>query len=152
MPWGIKMMRTTLLLIALFTVGCAVNPVVDHDLYKTYSELSASVASDNIVKERGRYFTDLYLSEVNDEDEKSLFLLKIPRYIINVDSHYQKSNSERGCLTVNGFENSGDPVSIYVEYRHESDEWRVNYMYVNFLESSGGFVKAPLCPDEVEGH
>ena len=144
------MMRAALLLISLFIVGCAVSPIVEHDLYKTYSELSASVVSDNIVKERGRYFTNLYLSEVNDEDEKSLFLLKIPNYIKNVDSHYQRSNSERGCLTVNGYESSGDPVSIYVEYRHESDEWRVNYMYVNLLESSDGFVKAPLCPDEIE--
>ncbi len=70
------MMRASLLLSLLFFVGCAASPVVEYDLYKKYSDLSALVASDSIVKEKNNYFTGSYLNEVNDEDEKSLFLLE----------------------------------------------------------------------------
>ncbi len=68
----------------------------------------------------------------------------------HVDSHYQKINGEIGCLIINGFESNSDPVSIYIEYKHEFGQWRVNYMYVNFLENRDGFVKSPICPDELE--
>ncbi len=144
------MFRVALLVSLFVTSGCAVKPSANTELYEMYVQLSNSVNSNNIATDKEKFFSTTYLSEVIDDDEKSLFLLKIPSYIKTVDSHFQKFNYEQGCLTVNGFEENSEPVSIFVEYKKEFNRWRVNYMYLNMIENKREFVNKAVCPNEVE--
>ncbi len=144
-------MNRIVLLFAIFiTASCFAPPGKDADLYGLYIRLSTSVASNETFENTREYFSSDYLKEVREEDEKSLFLLRITEYITKVDSHYQKFENDLGCLTVNGFGGDGGPVSIHTEYKEESNQWRVNYMYLSLLENENEFVNTAICPSETE--
>lgn len=130
--------------------GCTSKPISDVDLYEAYTQLSKLVDSGNILVNRNKYFSSTYLSEVDIKDKKSLFLLKLSRYIETTDSHYQKLNGNLGCLTINGFDNEKSPVSLFVEYKKENTSWYVNYMYLNFIENKSEFINDAVCPKDIE--
>ncbi|NOX42846.1 MAG: hypothetical protein GXP19_03810 [Gammaproteobacteria bacterium] len=67
-----------------------------------------------------------------------------------VESHYQKFNSDGGCMTVNGFEQNGEAMALYVEYTSRNDLWLVNYIYLSFLENKNNFINKAICPNEAE--
>lgn len=144
------MRRLVFFAFVLVSVSCANYRFLNVDLFSLYSGLSASVEQNKILNERKIYFSSLYLGEVRDNDKDSQFVLTVPGYIQTVDSHYQVIKGGTGCLTVNGFENTGDPVSLHVEYINESGQWLVNYMYVNLIDNQSKFFKESVCPRDME--
>ena len=87
-----------------FCAGCATQPPGKIDLYSEYLKLAEAVKESSIEKEMHNFYTSSYLKEVDLDDEKSLFLLNMPGYMGKIESHFQKINSNGGCITVNGFE------------------------------------------------
>jgi len=67
-----------------------------------------------------------------------------------VESYYQKISGDNGCITVNGFEQNGDPLSLYLEYKNRNNLWLVNYIYLSFLDNKSNFANKPICPNEAE--
>lgn len=140
------MSRAVLFMVVLVSIGCATYKPIDVSLYGIYSSLSDSVLDNDILEDRNNYFSSRYLSEIIDGNKETHFLLTIPSYIYEVESHHEMVGEIQGCLTINGFEKSGEPVTIYVEYINESNNWYVNYMHVNLLETSLDFVNKAICP------
>ena len=145
------MNRLILSLLIFFSVGCAINGTNETNLYEIYLEHAEYVNGEQIADNREKYFTKSYLREVDVDDEKSLFLLKISKYIDKVDSKYQIIKGGVGCLTINGFEENGDPVALHIEYKNRKREWLINYIYLDLLEDQADFENHAVCPDEVEG-
>ncbi len=64
--------------------------------------------------------------------------------------YYQKLDSQKGCLSINGIELNKDPVSLHIEYKKERGLWLVDYMFLHLIESNEDYVKKALCPRDVE--
>ncbi len=144
------MIRYIAILLILCCSGCATYKPKNIDLYEEYVRLSAAVKESLIEKKMSQFYTSSYLKEVNLNDEKSLFLLNLPNYMEKVESHYQKISGDNGCITVNGFEQNGDPLTLYLEYKNSNDLWLVNYIYLSLLDNKNKFVNKAVCPTEAE--
>jgi len=144
------MPKIILVALSLIICSCATNQTTVPDLQKYFVQLSGEVASGDVVDRREDYFSRVYLKEVNIDDENSLFLLNIPSHVKKIESYYQSLNKDTGCLTINGYESNGSPVSIYLEYIKENSHWVVNYMYLNLLEDKSGFKGKAICPKSIE--
>jgi hypothetical protein len=146
--WGTEMKRTLIIIVILVISGCAISQRSGVVLYGIYSELYASVKAGRVEAEKARFFSSSYLDEVSSSKKNASFLLAVPRVIEKVDSHYEKIDGAVGCLTVNGYENDGQPVSIYVEYVLKNHEWLIDYIYLNLLENVSGFEHRAICPNK----
>jgi len=144
------MFRLISILILLLPLSCVSEPVSNQDLYHLYAQLSKSTSSGEVVGDREKYFTPKYLSDVNVTEKKSLFVLKLTKYIDSIETQYQKIDSNSGCLTINGIDKEKSPVSLFVEYKKINSNWLVNYMYLNFIESKKEFINKAICPRDIE--
>ncbi len=120
------------------------------DLFRLYVALSAAVDNGNIVQRRADFFTERYLQAVDPGDEKSLYLLKLTQYVDRIDSYHQQRDDRSGCLTLNGYEASNEPVVLAVRYAKPVDRWLVDDVHLGFAGSTLDFVDQPVCPDESE--
>ena len=121
------------------------------DLFGEYKKLAQEVSNSTVIENREKYFSNFYLSDVIEDDEKSTFVLKIPGQIAEFISHFQAMRGQGiACLTVNGLDIEGYPASVNVEYAYESGVWLVNYMHLSLLESQSEFKNEAICPRELE--
>lgn len=49
-------------------------------------------------------------------------------------------------MSVNGLDEGGSPISLDVEFKKEQGMWRVNYMYLDFIESAKYYRQEAKCP------
>ena len=137
-----------LLFLMIFTSGNGIAKSIDNiDLYVSYSALAESAIDHKILVEKEKYFSNQYLIEVAEDDKNTLFLLKITNYMKKVSSHFQRIENERGCLTVNGIGEDGEPISLFLEYKKERSLWLVNYIHISMLESPSEYVLLAKCPN-----
>jgi hypothetical protein len=124
-------MRTALLsLITIALVGCATVEKQPQTLYKTFEQCREAIASGTVVAKREAFFTSKVLSEIDATSEADTEALKFAAYIDDERSHYEKMEKERGCLTVNGYGDNGDPVSLFIEYELSDGRWLTNFTRV----------------------
>lgn len=122
----------------------------DGDLFRLYVALASAVDDGSVTARRADFFTDEYLQAVDPANDKSLYLLKLTQYVDKVDSYHQQRDDKRGCLTLNGFDKSKEPVVLAIEYRNPADRWLVNNVHLGFAASTLDFVNQPVCPEEQE--
>ncbi len=144
------MFRIIIILASLISTGCAIKEQKQINLYENYLMLDEAVKKSQIKKYRGNYFTSSYLAEVNLNDEKSLYLLNLSSYMGKVKSHFQKIKNNTGCLTINGIEDSGEPLTFYLEFKNKNNSWLVNYFQIQFMESNNKFPNKAICPNELK--
>jgi len=143
------MYRSFILVISLFFIGCTVKPVVGNDFFTLFTEINKLVEEEKIVNKKEIYFTKNYLSEVNINDKNSLFLLSIPGHIKSISSHYEKVFNSLGCMSINGSDEEGGPISLDIEFIEEQGKWRINYMYLDFINTKNDYRKEAKCPKKV---
>lgn len=144
------MSRLLLTISTVLLFGCTMVATKETDLFEIYKELAKEVSNSSVVANREKYFSNFYLSDVTENNEKSTFVLKIPGQIRELISHFQAIQSkEIACLTINGLDVEGYPASINIEYTYENGAWLVNYMHLNLLESQSSFTNEAVCPREL---
>jgi len=146
------MFRIIIILASLITTGCAIKEQKQINLYENYLTIDEAVKKSQIAKYRGNYFTSSYLTEVNLNDKKSLYLLNLSSYMGKVKSHFQKIKNNTGCLTVNGIEDSGEPLTFYLEFKNINNIWLVNYFQIQFMGNDNRFPHKAVCPNEIKGN
>lgn len=124
-------------------------------LYERYIEYSKLVES-----ERFDEISENYISVENMEKLKSVdqslesyfsILIGVPGTLTDKVSHHKRIVSRnRGCLTLNGFDKSGEPTSVHVEYLKEKGSWRINHVEIAYLESEREFSTSGHCPEKPE--
>lgn len=139
-----------ILILTIVFSGCSTLKNNEVQLSDNYNQLVQEVKEGDIVQNRYKYFTSNYLKEVNPEDANSKLLLKLSNYINKEISHYQILYDSYGCLSINGIDESKEPLSLHIEYKVENNMWFINYIFVSFLESSSNYVIKPTCPRDAE--
>jgi len=146
--WEIKMKTQLILLIILFLYGCHTNGVIKP--YSQYLSYKKSINDNSVVQQRHKLFTENFLNAVNIGDNKSLPLLFLAKDIVHEKSYFQKSSKSHACLSINGFEKSGEPTILHIEYKKEGGIWLINYMFVHYIENKKDYITEALCPKEAE--
>lgn len=148
--WGINMKYLHILILTIVFSGCSTLKTNEVQLFDSYNQLFYEVKEGDIIQNRYKYFTNNYLKEVNPEDANSRILLKLSNYINKEISHYQKINDSYGCLSINGFDENKEPLSLHIEYKIENNMWLINYIFVSFLESTSNYAIQATCPHDAE--
>jgi hypothetical protein len=83
---------------------------------------------------------------VNKFNDVFPLLSSFPFIIKNEINNYQLVEGDKGCITVNGLDESSEPTAINVEYKKESSSWKLDYIHVEYLSSKDEFSKKASCP------
>ncbi len=140
----------TLIMIAI--AGCGTLEERPQALYKSFDRYHAAVGSGSVVARRAEFFTPAALKGIDISSKSDVVELSIGSYIGKERSHYEEIHEDRGCLTVNGYQGDGDPVSLFIEYKPVEGKWLMNYTNVHLPQRDRfkGFFEKALCPDEAQ--
>lgn len=61
--------------------------------------------------------------------------------------HYEFRDRNFGCLTLNGFDRFDRPAVIKMEFEREQGGWKLDYVSVDYLDTSAEFSNAAVCPE-----
>ncbi len=91
------------------------------------------------------------LEEINVNSSKETTVM-FGGHIPKEYSHYEKVKQGRGCLTVNGYEDGGDPTSLFVEYKSSGGVWLISSLRLYFQDKAefSRFFDKALCPQEAQ--
>ena len=143
-----------LILITLFFSSCASYEkknlvAAPYDVYKLYSEslreknykYSADMLSNTIKNE---------YKKTNDYNDSFPFFSSIDTVVTKEVSHYQEELSSKSCLTINGYNSTGEPTTLNFELIKENNEWKFCYVQMMYHESKEDYPSSVMCPKKPE--
>jgi hypothetical protein len=138
-------MHKYLFAVALFSTSACVRIAVDNALYEKYSAYKSEANEKSINTLYSKYFSSSLLrgKKVGEPEVSEQLLFK--NYMKKTHSHFEKTSGERGCLTVNGFDENNTPLVFNIEYVYLDGSWFMNDVNVLFLGESGRFSGEAKC-------
>jgi hypothetical protein len=141
-------MKRILILAAVTLAGCASPGQKTPRLFESFEHYRAAIAAGDIAARRDEFFAPSMSKTLDAASRHGAYVLTIGHYIRNEQSHYEKIEHGRGCLTVNGYDQSeSDPVSLFFEYQPGAEGWRISEVYL-YSQEKQDFEHKALCPDE----
>jgi len=137
-----------LLAAALLMVGCASTNDRSSVLFQAYSQYKTATNGENIKELAERYFTPSLLGESHPTNPDATRQLLFKNYMASEDSHFEKSDSQEGCLTINGYDEDKEPVIIRLKYVSDQEGWLIDEIHIALVESRDDFSKEARCPTE----
>lgn len=119
-----------------------------YERFKKYSDLVIEEEYEAIVENSisGKNRSDF---RDNSESFREQFpvLAALPGTLSKSMSHHERIiGNNKGCLTINGLDEGGEPTSLHIEYVKEEDRWRLSYAEIAYLESEKEFGSTGKCP------
>jgi hypothetical protein len=132
--------------------GCATAENHDGVLYRNYARYGHALLDGTAVARRQEFFAPAILDELQVNSKAGQMVILFGKSVAKEQSHYEKAGSDRGCLTVNGYERSGDPVTLFIEYQVAGPGWLIGNLktYVQEKSEFSGFFDEALCPAEAQ--
>ena len=150
----INTIKSFLFLLLMFVIPCsAVGGGEDlHDSFKQYSNLVVDEEYEEIVENSiSSENRSEFRQNPGSFKEQFPVLAALPETLSKRISHHESINSEnKGCLTINGLDEGGEPTSLHIEYIKEQGRWRLNYAEIAYLESEKEFGSTGKCPVKPE--
>ncbi len=135
------------LILAIFVSSCAT--VSERtDLYAAFQAYRQHTTFENIGTVYSDYFTAALLDGESPDDPLIRRQLLFKENMREEIAHYQETFGDTGCLTVNGFNKSGRPLSFNIEYRSSNGRWLMNALHVDYPEHVGDLSARAKCPRE----
>lgn len=137
-----------MLVLSLFFAGCATQENTSSMLYKEYSLYERDAKKDNIIETASNIFSRSLLGNDYRTSPDSANQLLLKNYMAAKDSHYEKINSQEGCLVINGYDESGAPLILSIKYILIDSRWLIDDIHIAFIESQKNFSRSAKCPAE----
>lgn len=115
-------------------------------LYEQYSLYSTEANADNIRHTYSAYFSPELPIAAQLESAGILEQLLFKDAMVLTSSHHERQSAGRGCLTVNGRDREGAPLSFNMAYRLIGKQWLIAAVNIAYLKSSAGFAQSAICP------
>jgi hypothetical protein len=138
----------TLLAALLFMTGCASTSHGPSVLFQAYSQYKAATNDENIKALADQYFSPALLGESHRTNPDSTRQLLFKNYMTSEESHFERSNQQEGCLTINGYDQDKEPVIIRLKYVSDHERWLIDKIHIALVESREDFSKEARCPTE----
>lgn len=138
-------MSQALLIVAILMLS-ACNQVKNTNLYNTYE---AYLETRRLNKE------EIVVSMLSGELRKRVFALGkeefpiiagFPETLSEVISHYQLIESDKGCLSINGYNKSQSPITLNIEYLFENNQWLLSFVEIYYLDTTKDYADKGICP------
>jgi hypothetical protein len=144
--WGNKMRHLlTFLASVLLIVGCASTNHGPHELFKAYSQYKMATSDKNIEAIADQYFSRSLLGDKYRTNPDATRQLLFKNYMASEESHFEQSNSQEGCLTINGYDHDKEPVIISLKYVSVHERWLIDEIHIALVESRHDFAKEARC-------
>lgn len=139
------MKKILTIIITIFMVSCATLST-SNDLFDTYSKYKSALQNSNNV-----FVKPMLSNEVRKKIESSdvddfPILSGFAQTISTVSNNYQKIVGNKGCLTVNGYDADGGPVSLNIEYAYEQKQWLIVFVELFYPDKASDFEVTGICP------
>jgi hypothetical protein len=135
------------ILIGFLLFGCS-QIKENTDLFGIYGNYIKSAKETEVVF--NMLTSELRVKINNLGSDQFPIITSFPTVISNSKNHYQVIDKAKGCLTINGFDKSNSPVSLYIEYTNENNKWLLSFVEIYYLESPHDFVHTGVCPTRLE--
>ena len=147
-------MRVAAIFLLVSLAGCASIPSEPQPatepppLYSAYQRFRGEVHSENIHTRYAEFFSPDILDGQDAANKDVLQQLLFDDYMVRVHSHHEKISDDKGCLTVNGFDQMGKPLSFNIEYVSVSQRWLIRATDIVFVSSARAFSPRGRCPSD----
>lgn len=74
------------------------------------------------------------------------FFSSVDSVVTAEKNYYQSIAGTKGCLTINGFDASGEPTSLNFELKNEKGAWKFDFVQMMYHSSSDKFLSSAKCP------
>ncbi len=115
----------------LALIGCAATKPVS--LYKTYTDYSSQMNSENVEQLAPVYFSSNLLPQSFSDTSVTQQLL-FKNMMAKPLQHQELITGNSGCVAVVGQDNEQQPLQFNLAYRAENDSWLIDQVHVVFLE------------------
>jgi len=143
------MKNVSLFFIYFIVLSCATMSE-EVDLYEYYNNYVRYIKTNNTL------FAETMLSKqlrekikLSDKDDFPI-LSGFPGVLSEVKNHYQSFESNKGCLSINGYDENSAPVSLYIEYSNENNQWLVAYVEIFYPDTAKEFKNFGVCPTQFQ--
>lgn len=127
--------------------GCA-HLTASDPLYNSYFEYKKTVGESKIIKYYARYFAPVLTNNLDINDPSIKSQLEFVKYMAKEASHYEVTQTNKGCLTVNGVGVDNTAVAFYIQYNNINGKWLISDIDVSFLEKNQKYEQKALCPEQ----
>jgi hypothetical protein len=143
-------MKFTAILISALLIGCAAIKT-EPTLYSTYERFTHDMHSENVQAVYSKYFVQDYMNDPEIrkkilENNKEVFN-QFRNYIVKIDSHHERLDGQKGCLTINGYDKDGAPLSLNIEYARIEQHWLIRVVDILY-DDLHGFSSKARCPSD----
>ena len=131
----------------ILLVGCAsFNPYTP--LYERYLNYKATLNVHNKGINYSNYFSPKIMKNVDLKDPSVKSQLHFLNYMHNEINHFEKQQSETGCLTLIGYGDNNSPIAFYLEYKKVDNIWKISDIDISFVKTLQELPKEALCPNQ----
>ncbi len=89
------------------------------------------------------------VNQINLSSENEFPVLsEFPSVLSKIESHYQKLEANKGCLTLNGYGKNNKPIVLSIKYLYENNKWVVDFVEIYYADSTKEFSTKGICPSE----
>ena len=136
------------LVLILFSSSCSfANNSQSSTLYSTFLKYENTVNEINIIEVAADFFSSEILKRSGEDDSYTEQLL-FKAYMTTKDSHFEKVNTEQGCLTINGYDEDNAPIIFSLKYIPNNESWLIDEIHIAYFDSEKDFTKSAKCPTD----
>ncbi len=135
----------SLLLLILLT-GCSTLEHSAEPLYKQYSQYKKTTNRENILLVAPNYFSENILENDYATQPYITDFLLFKDSMEKEKSYHEKINGNKGCLTINGYNDKQELVIFSLEYVRSTENWLINFIATIYDEKEPA--KTAFCPNE----
>ena len=140
-----------LILVLLATIAACASVAQTSDLHQDYVSIVGAINNKkyDFVEQRISASKKAAHSDINATEfsQKYPFIYSLGTLITKEVSNFSIKKPSKSCLTVNGFDSSGEPVTVNIEFSLESGLNQISYVALHYLESDSEFTKVAVCPN-----
>lgn len=117
-------------------------------LYARYIEYSTEVKKENIKALYSKYFSRNLLEVEDIDDLEVIDQLLFKNYMKTSYNYFEKKRGNKGCVTINGFDEENEPIAFNLEFISLNGKWLINNIHVLLLDKESKFSNVAKCPSD----
>ena len=142
-------MKFIVILLSLLMVSCTFSHN-DELLHSTYSHYESSMDKDNLPQLSLSFFSENLLAGLNLYDPEVSNQLLFKSYMPEQLESFETIKNSIGCLTINGLDDKGTPISFNIKFIYENEVWVIDDIGILFIDSPSEFSQLAKCPSDYQ--
>jgi hypothetical protein len=135
-----------LIFLTLSITNCTTMQNSTSVLYDKYYQYDRIASKSNIIEVAEDFFSPSLLGKNYQTNQETINQLLFKNYMVVEDSHHEQINEQKGCLTINGYDEENTPLIFSLKYILKNSRWLIDRIHVVFIDDVSDFVNSAKCP------